>query len=354
MSARPTRSFLLSTTSAPRPDSSIRLASSRVLGGGGLARVDRPGRRRRSARADRAPSSPTRARCSVSIERRRRMPAVSTSTYSRPPNANGVSIGSRVVPGWSCDQHALLAEQAVDQRRLADVGLAHEREAGSAVSPSLLGAQRRRAALVARAASPTDRVQQLADAAAVAGRDREHLAGSRARRPRRRPPRACAVDLVGGDQHRLARLRAARAPPRCRRAVTPSRASTTNTTRSASSSARSDCWRMAPRMPVGRRVQPAGVDDAEARRAPVARAVAAVAGDAGHVLDQRRPAADQAVEQRRLADVRPPDQRDQRRVGSGCWTRALASRPRRSSGRRPGHGSAAASRVPSASVGLYP
>src|SRR6185436_19616966 len=66
------------------------------------------------------------------------------------------------------------------------------------------------------------------------------------------------------------------------------------------------------------RIQAARVDDAEARRPPVADAVATIARDAGRVLDQRGLAADQAVEQRRLADVRPSDQRDERqlRIGS--------------------------------------
>ena len=73
--------------------------------------------------------------------------------------------------------------------------------------------------------------------------------------------------------------------------------------------------------------------------APVADAVAAIAGDARLVLDQRRLPADQAVEQRRLADVRPPDQRDQRqRVVLGaaslmapCIRSAPARRARSSS-----------------------
>ena len=104
-------------------------------------------------------------------------------------------------------------------------------------------------------------------------------------------------------------------------AVTPSRASTTNATTSASSSARSVCCRIAAEDAGRQRIEAAGVDDAEARRPPLADAVAAIARDARLVLDERRLPADQAVEQRRLADVRPPDQRDQRKrfvLGAGA------------------------------------
>ena len=69
------------------------------------------------------------------------------------------------------------------------------------------------------------------------------------------------------------------------------------------------------RQDAGReRIEAARVDDAEARRAPLADAVTAIARDAGLVLDKCRLAADQAVEQRRLADVGSAQQRDQRQI----------------------------------------
>ena len=53
-----------------------------------------------------------------------------------------------------------------------------------------------------------------------------------------------------------------------------------------------------------------GVDDGEVQIAEPGLALAPVAGDAGQVVDQRQAPADQPVEQRGLADVRPPDDGD--------------------------------------------
>ncbi len=52
------------------------------------------------------------------------------------------------------------------------------------------------------------------------------------------------------------------------------------------------------------------VDDGEGQVRDPALALAAIAGDARLVVDERQPAADQPIEQSRLADVRPADDRD--------------------------------------------
>ncbi len=57
-------------------------------------------------------------------------------------------------------------------------------------------------------------------------------------------------------------------------------------------------------------VEAGGVDHREGEIAELRAALAAVAGDAGLVVDQRETLADQAIEQRRLADVRPSDDGD--------------------------------------------
>ena len=75
--------------------------------------------------------------------------------------------------------------------------------------------------------------------------------------------------------------------------------------------ARSVCCRMAPRIPTADGSSPPVSTTRKCRPAPVGDAVAAIARDAGDVLDQRRPAADQAIVERRLADVGTPDQGDQ-------------------------------------------
>ena len=55
---------------------------------------------------------------------------------------------------------------------------------------------------------------------------------------------------------------------------------------------------------------PAGVDDAKGPAHPFRRQLAAIAGDARALLDDRGAAADDAVHERRLADVRTTDDRD--------------------------------------------
>ena len=57
-------------------------------------------------------------------------------------------------------------------------------------------------------------------------------------------------------------------------------------------------------------VEAGGIDGGEAQVAETRLALAAVAGDAGQIVDQRQPPADQPVEQRRLADIRPADDGD--------------------------------------------
>src|SRR5262249_23118258 len=59
-------------------------------------------------------------------------------------------------------------------------------------------------------------------------------------------------------------------------------------------------------------LQPAGVDDHEPPPVPFGLAVEAVAGCSRAILHDRRAAADDAVEQGRLADVRPADDSDDR------------------------------------------
>ena len=96
------------------------------------------------------------------------------------------------------------------------------------------------------------RVEQVAHALAVLGGDRQHVGRSRGARTRRGTS-SLALDLVDGHDAPACRLAAAaRRWPR-RRAAGPARPSTTNTTRSASSMARSRLVRWRGRA-AGRRV----------------------------------------------------------------------------------------------------
>jgi hypothetical protein len=58
-------------------------------------------------------------------------------------------------------------------------------------------------------------------------------------------------------------------------------------------------------------IETAGIDDAQRRTEIIGVAVAAIAREVRRVVDKRGAATDQAVEQRRLADVRPADDRDE-------------------------------------------
>ena len=78
-------------------------------------------------------------------------------------------------------------------------------------------------------------------------------------------------------------------------------------------------------------VEAGGVDGGEFEPADAGLALAPVAGDARQVVDQRQPLADEPVEQRRLADIRPTDDGDAERPSAGGH-----GHPRvRPAGRRP-------------------
>ena len=82
----------------------------------------------------------------------------------------------------------------------------------------------------------------------------------------------------------------------------------------------------APGQAFGRgRLEARGVDHGELKIAEPRAALAPVAGDAGAVVDQCEAFADEAVEQRRLADIRPSDNGDREAHdrGSSGFTRAL-------------------------------
>ena len=169
----------------------------------------------RDSAAARAASSSARRPGPTATLPRRRMPAVSMSTTSLRPQARRVSMASRVVPGMSTDDRPLLAEQRVEQARLADVRPPDERDRRRA--PVGLGGHR----------------------GVPARRPRRSLGGrgsaASPRRRRRRPPRAspttngsrrpAATSSAHASASRLARLAGelllasrAAAPRRSRRA----------------------------------------------------------------------------------------------------------------------------------------
>ena len=74
-----------------------------------------------------------------------------------------------------------------------------------------------------------------------------------------------------------------------------------------------------------------GVDDGEGEVRQSGFALATIAGDARLVVDQRQPAPDQPIEQRRLADIRPADDRD---LGAHVISRPGEIRPKEFASKR--------------------
>ena len=187
---------------------------------------------------------------------------------------------------------------------------------------------------------PDDRVEQVAGAAAVGRRDRVGLLPAERVELGGLELALLVVGLVDGDDHRLGRRGAGvRAASRSAGRRRRSSASTTNTMTSASAIASRACsWTRASIGSPGLELEPAGVDDDEPPAVPLGVAVEAVAGRPGAVLDDGRALADEPVEQRALADVRPADDGDDReaRACAAGQGQARAGRRRRARRQRGG------------------
>ena len=208
------------------------------------------------------------------------------------PHARGVDEADRAVVGLDhrvdgvaggagqvVHDGALLADEPVEQRRLADVGAADDGD-----REHLVG--QRPPASAARSSSASlgrevldDRVEQVAGRPAVQRAHRVRVAEAERQELPRRALVAGVVDLVGHEQRRaVSRRRTAAA--RSSSSVTPTTASTTNSTTSASRIARS-LWALTLASSASPDGQPAaGVDEQEAPAVPVGLDLLAVAGDA--------------------------------------------------------------------------
>ena len=228
-----------------------------------------------------------------------------------------VARRARLVEG----DDALLAEQRVDQRRLADVGAADDRDLDPAVGVALLvAAPRRRAPATARARSPPARCRRAptrSDAArpAPARRNRRPRARSRA-------PRPCSPPAPPGVRSGAAGRRSS-----CPAATGPARASVRKITASASAMAWRVCFAISCRMPSLATGSKPPVSTTRNGRSPhAAAAVVAVARQPREVGDQRGPGLGQPVEQRRLADVGAADEDEGGQHGSGAGDRGADRR----------------------------
>ncbi len=224
------------------------------------------------------------------------------------------------------DDDPFLSDERVQKARLADVRPTEDRDADR-VLPDLLRARPRGAR---RRAGRADRRCRGRAGPRRGSARRARAGGTRARPPRAkgRPPcwprRAPAGAPGGGDP-------AISSSP----GVTPAFASTTKSTRSASSTARRACSAtiLRERRRVGD-VDAAGVDEDEALAGPLAHDLLAIAGHPRRLEDDSLPRRSEAVDEGRLADVREADDRDrpeERRAQPGL--RRDGGPPRRRPGR---------------------
>ena len=200
------------------------------------------------------------------------------------------------------DDHALVAERPVDQRRLADVRAPDHRQAHGRPRPP----RARPRAAARRARSSRSPVPRPWAAETAIGSPRPRRWNSAA------SGTSCdGVDLVRREDHRQLRSGAAGRPsPRRRGARRPwRRRRAAPTCASASAARRLVADRARDRVGVGE-VHAAGVDEREAAAVPVRRQLLAVARDARALVHDGLARAGQAVDQRGLADIGVADDRD--------------------------------------------
>ena len=234
----------------------------------------------------------------------RRRPAVSTRTNVVSSRRSTVSIESRVVPGTS---ETITRSRPTSAFRSDDLPTFGRPRIATLIASSPTG----------RSAAPgeprDDLVEQVARAVAMERRDRDRIAEAEPVELESLEVAARVVELVREHEHR---------PPRRAQDLRellvarrdPALASTTKSTRSASvdrlARLRGDLRSERPRV---RAIDAARVDEPEVRSRPLAQKLLAVARDAGRLVDDGGARRGEAVDQRRLADVREADDRDRAR-----------------------------------------
>ena len=199
------------------------------------------------------------------------------------------------------DDDALRADEGVQQRRLADVRAAEDRDADRLVADlrrALAGEQ------------VDDAVEQVAGAVPVQGGERERVAESELVELDRLEVLARVVDLVREHDHRLLR-----GPQGDRELLVARRDPVPGVDDEEDEvglrDRRARLLRDLGAERVGREVVDAArVDQEEVLAVPVREQLLAVAGDARRLVHDRLPRLGQPVDQRRLADVREADDRD--------------------------------------------
>ena len=246
---------------------------------------------------------------------RLRMPAVSMNRQVAAAELDQLVDRVDGGAGDVVDDDPLAPGQPVEQRGLADVGLADDRD--PARSADLGVALGRRLGQRGE-----DGVEQVAGAAAVQRGDDVRLAEPEVPQRVRLGLGAGVVDLVGGEHDRL--LRPAQDLDDGLVGVGDADGRVDDEQHGVGQADRDLGLGGDPLgQAAGVGVPAAGVDDGERAARPVGVVGDPVAGHAGHVLDDRLAAADDPVDQRRLADVGAADdgQDRQRSGGRACGQR---------------------------------
>ena len=213
-------------------------------------------------------------------------------------------------PGLGAGDQTVLAEHAVDERRLARVGAADDRELQDRlVAVGVL--------LVVELAIDVgeERLEQVGDALAVLGGELDGVAEAERERFENALLAGAPLGLVGDEHDRRRRA----AEPAGDLLVERDDPGARIEQEQRDVGLRNGGLGLLAH-PAGKRggvlvLVTGGVDDAEIEPDEVRVALAAVAGDAGGVVDERELLADEAVEERRLADVGTADDRDGGKAG---------------------------------------
>src|SRR5829696_8496606 len=225
--------------------------------------------------------------------------------------------------GLGAGEQTIGADQLVDERRLAGVRAPDDRDLERLALAALVVLR-----LVVFPEIGQERVEELAEALAVLGRERHRLSEPQGERVVGAGRPGAALGFVGDEHHRLAGAAHELDEGLIRRQHPGARV------HQEEDDVRLGDRRLCLVAHAGEErallglLEAGGVDDAEAQGAEPRVALAAVAGDARAVVDERELLADEAVEQGRLADVRPADDGNGRR--HGCPRGALLGRLRRS------------------------
>ena len=244
---------------------------------------------------------------------------------SGPCHSQSIAIESRVIPASGPVISLSSSRIAVDQGRLAGIGAADDGELERAFGLFLL------VVFVALDMRP-QMLEQVDDAVAMLGAHRDRLA--EAERPGLEDSglAGAAFGLVGGENDRGGLAAQPAADLLVERGEAGARVDQEQCR--VRLAHRGDGLGAHPaRQGLGILVLVAGgVDDPEVEPEQARLAFAAVARDSGPVVDQRKLAAHQPVEQGRLADIGPADDRDGGKLGhggAGCGAYASGGQPSR-------------------------